>query len=78
LDVDGADTAFKHHQMIEFVPIFIRENFAKSQSPHFIGSGSHFLRFSPSWSAGNTVLPFPIHIEVQLIEDQLCIVGGDN
>ena len=36
----------------------------------------HYLRFSPAWSIGNLLLPYPMHLGEQLIDDQLCILNG--
>ncbi|MCF4966723.1 hypothetical protein CV014_06165 [Nostoc sp. CMAA1605] len=34
------------------------------------------LRCSPAWSMGNIVLPYPMHLGQEVIEDHLCVLGA--
>ncbi|WP_414575802.1 RNaseH domain-containing protein [Anabaena sp. CCY 9402-a] len=72
----GANIAFKHQQMLEVVPFFVRTDFQKTaESLNSLCRVPHYLRFSPAWSMGNILSPYPLHLGKQLIEDHLCILG---
>jgi hypothetical protein len=72
----GANIAFKHQQMLEIVPFFVHPDFQKTEeSLKSLCRVPHYLRFSPAWSMGNILFPYPMHLGKQLIEDHLCILG---
>lgn len=75
---DGGGVAFKHQQMVELVPFFVRTDFNNEQGLRHLCRVPHYLRYSPAWSTGNTILPYPMHLGNQLIEDQLCILGNEG
>ena len=73
---EGGGVAFKHQQMIEMVPFYVHPNFQDEVS--VLCRVPHYLRSSPGWSMGNTILPYPMHLGDQLIDDQLCILPDDK
>jgi hypothetical protein len=73
----GADTAFKHQQAIEMVPFYVHSEFAHDAGKVVLCRSLHWLRISPAWSAGNTTLPYPMHLAKCLVEDQLCIITSE-
>lgn len=75
---DGGGIAFKHQQMIEIVPFFVHQDFSHKDGLKALCRVPHYLRFSPAWSMGNVILPYPMHLGNQLIEDQLCILGNEG
>ena len=71
---DGGGVAFKHQQIVEMLPFFVHPDFHNVESIKALCRIPHYLRFSPAWSMGNTVLPYPMHLGDCLLEDQLCIL----
>lgn len=71
---DGGAIAFKHQQMVEMVPFCIHLDFQDEKELTALCRVPHYLRFTPGWSMGNIVLPYPMHLGDQLIRDQLCIL----
>ena len=74
-DEYGANMLYKHPQMVEMVPFFVRSDLQTEQGLTALCRVLHYLRASPAWTMGNIVLPYPMHLGGQLIEDQLCILG---
>ncbi|MEH1894955.1 MAG: DUF3962 domain-containing protein [Nostoc sp.] len=75
-DEYGVNIAFKHQQMLEMLPFFIRSDFQKTEeSIKSLCRVPHYLRISPGWSMGNIHSPYPMHLGKQLIKDRLCILG---
>ncbi|MEH2162255.1 MAG: RNaseH domain-containing protein [Nostoc sp.] len=75
-DEYGVNIAFKHQQMLEMLPFFIRSDFQKTEeSLKSLCRVPHYLRISPGWSMGNIHSPYPMHLGKQLIKDHLCILG---
>ncbi|MBG1242160.1 RNAseH domain-containing protein [Nostoc sp. NZL] len=75
-DEYGVNIAFKHQQMLEMLPFFIRSDFQKTEeSLKSLCRVPHYLRISPAWSMGNIHPPYPMHLGKQLIKDHLCILG---
>jgi hypothetical protein len=74
-DKYGANIAFKHPQLVELVPFFVRPDLAQDDVLRALCRVAHYLRLSPAWTMGNTVLPYPMHLGQQLIADQLPILG---
>ncbi|MEH1942371.1 MAG: RNaseH domain-containing protein [Nostoc sp.] len=75
-DEYGVNIAFKHQQMLEILPFFIRSDFQKTEeSIKSLCRVPHYLRISPGWSMGNIHSPYPMHLGKQLIKDHLCIFG---
>ena len=69
---EGGGIAFKHQTILELVPFFLQqgdEAKAWCRIPHF-------MRISPAWDGGNILLPYPLHLAKQMLEDQLCILEG--
>ncbi|GAB4038928.1 RNaseH domain-containing protein [Spirosoma jeollabukense] len=73
--IAGANLAIKHPQVVELVPFFIRQDFQSDELFLALCRVVHYLRSSPNWAMGNTVLPFPLHLAQCLLDDQLCILG---
>lgn len=71
LDENGG-IAFKHQTLVEFVPFFLQPG-DEAQAWCRI---AHFLRVSPGWDGGNIILPYPLHLAKDILEDQLCILEG--
>ncbi|WP_099068478.1 RNaseH domain-containing protein [Nostoc linckia] len=74
-DEYGANIPFKHQQMVEIVPFFVRSDFQKQEALKALCRVPHYLRSTPAWSMGNIVLPYPMHLGKELIEDHLCILS---
>lgn len=74
-DEYGANIPFKHQKMVEMVPFFVRPDFQTEEALKALCRVPHYLRCSPAWSMGNIVLPYPMHLGKELIEDHLCILG---
>ena len=72
---DAGGIAFKHPQAIEMLPFFIHPDFQTEENRKILCRVPHYLRFSPAWTMGNIVLPYPMHLGEQLIKDRLCILG---
>lgn len=76
-DGTGAGIAYKYPQVVEFVPFFVREEYADLEGLKKLCRVPHYLRISPAWPQGNIILPYPMHLAQQLVEDQLCILSMD-
>lgn len=74
-DQFGANFPFKHQQLVEIVPFFIRPDFQPEEALKALCRLPHYLRCSPAWSMGNIVSPYPMHLGQEVIEDHLCILG---
>jgi|GEM_PF-954423 len=74
-DQFGANFPFKHQQLVEIVPFFIRPDFQTEEALKALCRVPHYLRCSPAWSIGNIVSPYPMHLGQEVIEDHLCILG---
>lgn len=74
-DKYGANIPFKHQQMVEMMPFFVRSDFQTEEALKTLCRVPHYLRYSPAWSMGNIVFPYPMHLGQELIEDCLCILG---
>ncbi len=77
-DEYGANIPFKHQQMVEIVPFFVHPDFQTEEGLKALCRVPHYLRFSPAWSMGNILLPYPMHLGEPLIEDHLCILGIED
>ena len=74
-DEYAADIAFKHQQMVEMVPFFVRPDFQTIDAVSALCRVPHYLRTSPAWRTGNIHSPYPMHLGKQLLDDYLCILG---
>ncbi|WP_225896331.1 RNaseH domain-containing protein [Amazonocrinis nigriterrae] len=74
-DEYGANIPFKHQQIVEIMPFFVRLDFQKQEALKALCRVPHYLRCTPAWSMGNIVFPYPMHLGKELIEDYLCILG---
>jgi hypothetical protein len=72
----GANTAFRHQQIVEMVPFFVRPDLQTQVCLLALCRIPHFLRSSPSWSTGNTLRPFPVHLVKCLVDSYLAILEG--
>lgn len=70
----GASTAFRHQQVVEMVPFFVRSDLQHEPGILALSRVPHYLRASPAWATGNTLRPFPLHLAKCLVEDYLCIL----
>lgn len=78
LDENGATVAFKHQQIVEMLPFFVRSDFQNDEGLRSLCRCLHYLRTSPAWTMGNIHSPYPMHLGHRLIDDQLCILGVNN
>ncbi|HBE16417.1 MAG TPA: DUF3893 domain-containing protein [Cyanobacteria bacterium UBA11149] len=76
-NVYGANIAYKHQQMLEMLPFFVRSDFKTEDKLKALCRVPHFLRTSPAFTRGNISHPFPMHLGMTLIEDFLCILDLD-
>lgn len=74
-DEYGADISFKHQQMVEMVPFFVRPDLWLPEGQRALCRALHYLRVSPAWVMGNILAPHPMHLGERLIDDQLGILG---
>ncbi|BAY97326.1 hypothetical protein NIES37_12640 [Tolypothrix tenuis PCC 7101] len=74
-DKFGANFPFKHQQLVEIVPFFVRPDFQPEEALKALCRVPHYLRYSPAWSMGNIISPYPMHLGQEVIEDHLCILG---
>jgi hypothetical protein len=72
----GAGTAFRHQQVVEVVPFFVKPELQHEEGLLALCRIPHYLRNSPAWSTANTLLPFPMHLAKCLIEDYICVLGS--
>jgi hypothetical protein len=77
-NVYGMDLAFKHQQMVEMVPFFVRPDMQGLEQRLALCRAVHYLRISPAWTMGNITFPYPMHLGDALIDDQICILGFDD
>jgi len=74
------DYAYKHAQLVEMLPFFVREDFSgklnngNTDGRRVLCRCVHFLRISPAFTKGNTLCPYPMHLAKLLLDDLLCIV----
>lgn len=76
-NVYAANIAYKHQQMVEMLPFFVRADFRSEDNLKALCRIPHFLRTSPAFTRGNISHPYPMHLGIKLIEDLLCILGLD-
>lgn len=76
-NVYAANIAYKHQQMVEMLPFFVRSDFQLEDNLKALCRVPHFLRISPAFTRGNIIHPYPMHLGTILIEDMLCILGLD-
>lgn len=72
---DGGGVSFKHQQMVEMVPFFVRPDFQTEEGKKLLCRVPHYLRSTPAWSMGNIVLAYPMHLGDSLLKDYLCILN---
>lgn len=71
------DVAIKHPQLIEMVPFFVHSSLDSDAGKRAICRAIHFLRVSPSFTMGDIVSPYPMHLGEKLIRDQLVIIDSE-
>src|SRR5690606_2762699 len=71
------DIAVKHPQLIEMVPFFVHPALNTDSGKRAICRAIHFLRISPSFTMGDIVSPYPMHLGEKLIRDQLVIIDSE-
>ncbi|MDJ0601181.1 MAG: RNaseH domain-containing protein [Crocosphaera sp.] len=76
-DIHAANIAYKHQQMMEMLPFFVRNDLQTEETIKALCRAVHYLRTSPAFTKGNISHPYPMHIGNNLIEDMLCILGFD-
>lgn len=76
-DIYAANIAYKHQQMIEMLPFFVRNDFQTEENIKALCRVPHYLRTSPAYTKGNIKRPYPIYLGTNLIEDFLCILDLD-
>ena len=77
-DIYAANIAYKHQQMIEMLPFFIRPDFRTEENIKALCRVPHYLRTSPAHTKGNIKQSYPMHLGISLIEDFLCILNLDS
>ncbi|MDX1993580.1 MAG: DUF3962 domain-containing protein [bacterium] len=70
--------AYKHPQMVELVPFFVHPRYQHEEGQRQLCRCIHFLRLSPGFTIGEITLPYPMHLGDTLINDMLCIIGGEE
>lgn len=70
----SSDYAFKHPQLIELVPFFVRDDFAHDEAQRALCRYIHLLRISPAFAMGNLRLPYPTHLAKKLLGDLMDII----
>lgn len=70
----GGGISFKHQQMVEMVPFFVRSDFRTEEGKKLLCRVPHYLRSTPAWAMGNTVLSYPMHLGDALLRDHFCIL----
>ncbi|BAZ46765.1 hypothetical protein NIES4102_38050 [Chondrocystis sp. NIES-4102] len=76
-DTYAANIAYKHQQMLEILPFFVRQDFKTEENIKALCRVPHYLRNYPAFTRGNISHPYPMHIGNKLIEDMLCIIRND-
>ena len=76
-DIYAANIAYKHQQMIEMLPFFVRSDLQTEENLKALYRVPHYLRTSPAHTKGNIKSPYPMHLGIKLIEDFLCILDLD-
>jgi hypothetical protein len=76
-DIYAANIAYKHQQMIEMLPFFVRNDLQTEENIKALCRVAHYLRISPAYTKGNISHPYPMHTGNNLIEDLLCILSLD-
>lgn len=76
-NIYAANIAYKHQQMLEILPFFVRSDLKTKENIKALCRVPHYLRTSPAFTKGNISHPYPMHIGNKLIEDMLCILGLD-
>ncbi len=71
---EGGGIAFRHQTIIEFVPFFLQDGDDPRSWCHI----PHFMRTNPAWDGGNIVLPYPMHLAKNMLNDQLCILENNT
>jgi hypothetical protein len=66
----GGKTAYKHQRILEIIPIFMQKDDNIQAWARLV----HFLRYTPAWTEGRTMLPLPNHLAVNALEDMLCLL----
>ena len=78
LDERGAGIAFKYPQVIEMVSFFVREDYRSPEGLRQLCRVPHYLRTSHAWPQANILYPYPMHLAIKLVEDQMCILGMED
>ena len=58
----AANIAYKHQQMIEMLPFFIRADLKTEENIKALCRVPHYLRTSPAYTRGNIRQPYPMHL----------------
>ncbi len=72
------ELAYKHPQIIELVPFFVRDDYFHDEGMRQLCRCIHLLRNSPGFVLGAINQPYPMHLGEALISDQLCIIKADS
>lgn len=74
-DGAGAGVSFRHQQLVELVPFFVRPDLQTEAGLLALCRVPHYLRTSPAWDTANTLHPYPMHLAKCLVDDYLCILA---
>ena len=76
-DIYAANIAYKHQNMVEMLPFFVRSDLQTEEILKALCRAVHWLRTSPAYTKGNIKQPYSMHLGISLIEDLLCILELD-
>ncbi len=71
------DYGYKHAQLVELLPFFVRDDFRDLDDRKVLCRCVHFLRISPAFSKSYILLPYPMHLAKKLLTDLMCIVDAE-
>jgi hypothetical protein len=78
IDSVASGIAYKHPQVVELTPFFVHPDYRSTDGQLQLCRIPHILRHAPAYAQSNIVLPYPMHLAKQLIQDQLCILAMDD
>ena len=77
-NIYAANIAYKHQDMLEMLPFFVRSDFQTEENLKALCRVPHYLRTSPAYTKGNLKQPYPMHLGKKLIGDLLSILDLDS
>lgn len=74
----GAGISYGMPQAVEYVPFFVRSDYNTLDGKKRLCRVLHYLRVSPAWEMGNIIYPYPVHLAMDMVKDQLAILANDE